>query len=57
VPFPEIALITDADGIVEVYLPQGTFTFEAYGPSGQKGSATVTSPISEIFLRLEKPEH
>ena len=53
VPFPEIALIPDADGIVEVQLPQGTFTFEAHGPLGQKGVATVNSPIAEILLRLE----
>ena len=47
VPFPEIALIPDADGIVEVQLPPGTFTFRAHGPFAQQGEATVTSPGAE----------
>jgi hypothetical protein len=47
VPFPEIALIPDADGIVEVKLPPGTFTFQAYGPFAQQGEATVTRPEAE----------
>jgi len=44
VPFPEIALLPDADGIVEVMLPPGVFTFRSHGPSGQQGEATVTIP-------------
>lgn len=47
VPFPEIALIPDADGIVEVRLPPGRFTFSAHGPFDQKGEVTVTSPGGE----------
>lgn len=57
VPFPEIALIPDADGIVMVQLPPGTFTFRAHGPFAQQGEATVTSPLSEILLQLEDPNH
>lgn len=56
VPFPEIALITDVDGIVEVYLPPGTFTFRAHGPFDQKGEVTVTNrgnkeAIVQIMIR------
>jgi hypothetical protein len=47
VPFPEIALIPDADGIVDVLLPPGSFTFRAHGPFAQQGEATVTRPGTE----------
>jgi hypothetical protein len=47
VPFPEIALIPDAYGIVEVQLPPGTFTFQAHGSFAQQGEATVTRPGAE----------
>jgi hypothetical protein len=43
VPFPEVALIPDEQGIVEVRLPDGTFTFRAVGPGGSTGEVTVES--------------
>jgi hypothetical protein len=47
VPFPEIALTPDADGIVDVQLPPGRFTFRAHGPFDQQGEVTVTRPGGE----------
>jgi hypothetical protein len=47
VPFPEIALSPDADGIVEVQVPQGTFTFRAHGPNGHQGEITFTITESD----------
>jgi hypothetical protein len=46
VPFPEIALLTDERGMVEVQLPAGRFTFRAQAASGQVGDVTVMSPSS-----------
>lgn len=47
VPFPEIALISDAEGIVKVQLPPGRFTFRAHGPFDQQGELTLTSSGDE----------
>ena len=47
VPFPEIALIPDADGIVEVRLPPGTFTFRAHGLDSRQGETTLTITESD----------
>jgi uncharacterized GH25 family protein len=53
VPFPEIALLADDDGVVEIRLPSGTFTFRAHGPAGQSGEVTVQSPGSgEALVRI-----
>ncbi len=53
VPFPEIALLADDDGVVDLRLPPGTFTFRAYGPTGQSGEATVQSPgAAEALVRI-----
>lgn len=53
VPFPEIALLADDDGVVDLRLPPGTFTFRAYGPAGQSGEATVQSPgAAEALVRI-----
>lgn len=43
-PFPEIALLSNLDGILEVMLPPGEFTFRFIRPSGQQCDATVTIP-------------
>jgi hypothetical protein len=53
VPFPEIALLADDDGVVDLRLPPGTFTFRAYGPAGQSGEVTVRSPgAGEALVRI-----
>jgi hypothetical protein len=53
VPFPEIALLADGDGVVEVRLPEGSFTFRAHGPGGRSGQVTLSSPASgEVVIRL-----
>lgn len=53
VPFPEIALLADDDGVVEVRLPPGSFTFRAHGPAGQSGEVTVRSPgAGEALVRI-----
>ena len=53
VPFPEIALLAGDDGIVEVRLPEGSFTFRAHGPDGRSGQVTLSSPArGEVVVRL-----
>jgi hypothetical protein len=53
VPFPEIALLAGDDGIVEVRLPDGSFTFRAHGPGGRSGQVTLSSPAGgEVVIRL-----
>ncbi len=53
VPFPEIALLADDDGVVDLRLPPGTFTFRAHGPAGRSGEVTVRSPgAGEALVRV-----
>jgi hypothetical protein len=54
VPFPEIALLTDERGAVELQLPPGVFSFRAQGPGGVSGDVEVTSPgPAESVVRLK----
>ncbi|MGH8681682.1 MAG: hypothetical protein ACREVP_09295 [Burkholderiales bacterium] len=56
VPFPEIALLAGDDGVVEIRLPPGTFTFRAHGPAGRSGEVTVQSPgAGEALVRIGRP--
>jgi uncharacterized GH25 family protein len=41
VTMPEIALLTDASGVVQLTLPKGRFTFQAYGSDGLQGTISV----------------
>ena len=41
VPFPEIAMLTNELGVVELLLPKGQFTFGAHGPANAGGRASV----------------
>jgi hypothetical protein len=52
VPFPEIALVPDAGGIVDVLLPLGTFTFRAHGLFDQQGETTVTNSGTEEEVQI-----
>jgi hypothetical protein len=53
VPFPEIALVADESGTVELHLPPGRFTFRAQGRGGAQGQAEVESPgAEESVVRL-----
>lgn len=54
VPYPEIALLSDEDGVVELRLPPGTFVFRARGPGGSFADIEVTSPgPPESVVRLK----
>ena len=54
VPFPEIALLADERGMVEVQLPTGRFTVRAQADSGRVGDVTVVSPASgESVVEIE----
>jgi hypothetical protein len=54
VPFPEIALLTDESGAVELQLPPGVFAFRAVGPGDAFGDVEVTSPgPEETVVRLK----
>ncbi|HYN03938.1 MAG TPA: hypothetical protein VE359_15930 [Vicinamibacteria bacterium] len=54
VPFPEIALLTDEAGAVELHVPAGVFAFRAQGPGGTSGEVEVTSPGAvESVIRLK----
>lgn len=54
VPYPEIALLTDENGVVELQLPPGVFAFRASGPGDRSGDLEVTSPGPvESVVRLE----
>jgi hypothetical protein len=44
VPFPEIALLSDDQGVVEICLPPGQFTLRAQSPDGRTGEVTMSSP-------------
>lgn len=56
VPFPEIALLADDHGVVEVRLPSGTFTFRAHGPAGESGEVTMHNPGAvEALVRIGRP--
>ena len=44
VPFPEIALLTDEKGAVELQLPPGVFAFRARGPGDVSGDVEVDEP-------------
>lgn len=55
---PEIALLSDASGVVELTLPNGRFTFQAYGPDGVQGTISVETDgtqesTAEIVMRQE----
>ncbi|MEM6483389.1 MAG: hypothetical protein AAF662_00150 [Pseudomonadota bacterium] len=39
-PFPEIAMLTDEFGVLELLLPEGRFTFGAHGSADRKGQAS-----------------
>jgi hypothetical protein len=54
VPFPEIALMTDADGIVSLFLPAGHFRIVANAPDGRSGTADVNGQEGgeEIVITL-----
>ena len=55
VPFPEIALLTDEAGRVEMHLPPGVFSFRARGPDDKSGEVEVTSPGAvERVIRLKR---
>jgi len=56
VPFPEVALIADAEGRVSLALRPGRFTFRAHAPDGQTGEVEVEggSP-GEVVVRVEPP--
>lgn len=54
VPFPEIALLTDETGAVELHLPDGVFAFRARGPGDTSGEVEMTSPGAvESVIRLK----
>jgi hypothetical protein len=54
VPYPEIALLTDADGVVELQLPPGIFVFRASAPGDRSGDLEVTSPgPADSVVRLK----
>ncbi|HET8541011.1 MAG TPA: hypothetical protein VFL83_14150 [Anaeromyxobacter sp.] len=56
VPFPEIALIADDDGRIELRLPDGDFTFEARDAAGRSGTVTVAGARGgEVVVRLARP--
>lgn len=48
VPFPEIALIADDAGAVQLQLPPGTFVLRANGQDGRQGEATASTPADGI---------
>jgi hypothetical protein len=55
VPFPEIALLTNADGVVELQLPPGVFAFRVGGPRHDSADIEVRSPgPAETVVRLKR---
>ena len=53
IPFPEIALLSDDNGVVQVFLPAGHYTFRAHGPGGVEGTTRVISDGSSMAARAE----
>lgn len=41
VPVPEMALVTDVNGVVRLNLPPGRFRLRAHAPDGKSGEAEV----------------
>lgn len=41
VTMPEIALLSDASGVVQIMMPKGRFTLRADGPGGMQGTIAV----------------
>jgi hypothetical protein len=52
VPFPEIGLLSDEQGVLQLSLPAGRFTFRAHGPGDTSGTGTVDSDATGP-LRLD----
>lgn len=53
VPFPEIALLSDENGVVRVFLPAGHYTFKAHGPGRTQGTTRVVSNGSSMAAGAE----
>ncbi len=54
VPFPEIALLTDENGAIELQLPPGAFAFRVRAPGDASSDVEVTSPgPAETVVRLK----
>jgi hypothetical protein len=55
---PEVAIKTNAQGEFAVWLPDGSFRLEGYGPDGSAGKVDVSAPDDDfISLQLgEKPQ-
>ena len=55
VPFPEITLLANRQGVIELRLPAGRFTFRAQAPDGRTGDLIITSPppTSEAVIDIE----
>ena len=52
-PFPEIALVTEADGSFAIRLPDGRFILRANTADGRTGEAEVSSASpGEYLIRL-----
>jgi carboxypeptidase family protein len=51
-PTPEVAIRTNAAGEFGIALPAGTFSIEAHGPAGAKGSREVRVPSSEEHIDI-----
>ena len=45
VPFPEIALVTDAEGSVQLFLPEGHFRIVANARDDRRGAVEVNGGI------------
>jgi hypothetical protein len=55
VAFPEIGLVADDDGRVELRLPDGDFTFRAQDPAGRSGEVTVAGARGgEVVVRIAR---
>jgi hypothetical protein len=55
---PEVGIKTNSQGEFAVWLPDGTFRLEGYGPDGSAGKLDVNAPQDDfISLKLgEKPQ-
>jgi len=55
VPVPEIALLTDAHGVLRLPLPPGRFRLRAHAPGSASGEAEVDGcDEGEIVLTVKK---
>ena len=59
IAMPEIALLSDESGVVQMTLPKGRFTFQSYGPNGLQGMISVETDgihasTAEIVLAEER---